>query len=651
MKKNTLLFSFLLLLLTLTSCSSPDGQYYQPVVIDEYGLLPDSVKQTFENFQFTWGVVPVLVMEDAVDDSLKISAHADEVFNQLEDQFEEQRFSKFGLLIYLTKDPQLMQVRQGSFYDVYSSLCCENIGLEYLRKQQLYEGGQTVTALQQMLTSLNKNMNERKYLSWWQRGQLSGIHGAISDVMEWFGSPSRNFYGTAVAKPVYICISIGNKVFGSWIGGIMLVFVIILLARKLLDKIIAALVKSTNLQRLVSVVVISLLGLIYSFSAAGCAMLFSSGRLEDLYSIKAFGIPNVEAFIANPSMFEQSSSFWLAGLFLLCISAVRIMNIFSNVYVQTSFLPVGEQIVRWNALTSKQKENILGMYLIYDDDLAKHRTPYEAIATKVFEKWGDNLGTILGPMGIAALFFFPKAILWTSIAFDLTSIIFKYPTIKYLLSNSDYRRQTLKLLKELGVIILIFVVISLIISWMINPFDRKDFNANEQQSTFIVNNKENSPEVESETDFDVDHKDNDTKKDLKVNTREESFVENYEETIDILSYEPSQNARRCKLEKVVVSSKETRIYGYYDSDGTYDRIWWTPGSYLLVEGGKRLKLIKSEGVPMSPNYAYIKSGEKKHFVLFFPALPSGTMTFDFIESEADNGWRFLNVKLSKVMLL
>lgn len=143
--------------------------------------------------------------------------------------------------------------------------------------------------------------------------------------------------------------------------------------------------------------------------------------------------------------------------------------------------------------------------------------------------------------------------------------------------------------------------------------------------------------------FDIDLRRNPEK--IELSEEANSKVE--PSSIFIVDYKPTPRAKACKLIKVVISSHETKLYGVYEGSGT--TVWWKRTAYLVVNGDNRLMIKNSQGIPMEPNSCYVSSGEKIEFVLVFPALPSGTTQFDFIESDDVDSWRFYDIRLSKAI--
>lgn len=473
--KKCIFFAVIVLTLVgVTSCSSPSDKKYTPFVSEQANAVADSTKTAFTTFDFPKGVVPVLVANHQIHELIETGVETDNLFVEFEERFKDDDFDDYGLFVLVTEEPRLIQVRLGSYYDVYASLCGVTMGQQYLEIQQRYADGNQETAMREMLTVICDNIRQRQSLSWYQKSQLSGIHSSINSAMEWFGTPSENLYGTLVTKPVYYIISIGSKLFGSWLWGIIIVFLFVIGVRLLIAKILQKLIPSLRWRELVSRIIGGCFSLIFSLSAAGCSMLFSSGRLEDLTAIKAFGIPNVESFIANPSMFVQETSFILAGAFFFLTALAMIIT---NDVFPWAFTPNNIQQRQWASVGDYSKAWTEGLYSaqIKEGDPTPYLTLLRAHSKRV--------GLQVGGLATAALFFFPQAVLWTGIAYSVTKIISKFKSygdvIRIRKANSLLVKPSVVtlLVESLGGVLL-GTVFALALAWLIDPFDKRSDGKN-----------------------------------------------------------------------------------------------------------------------------------------------------------------------------
>jgi hypothetical protein len=64
----------------------------------------------------------------------------------------------------------------------------------------------------------------------------------------------------------------------------------------------------------------------------------------------------------------------------------------------------------------------------------------------------------------------------------------------------------------------------------------------------------------------------------------------------------------------------------------------------IIANGQKYTLNKAEGIALSPEKTYFSyAGETKNFTLYFPAIPKGTTSIDFIESESSN-WKLYGIQ-------
>lgn len=76
-----------------------------------------------------------------------------------------------------------------------------------------------------------------------------------------------------------------------------------------------------------------------------------------------------------------------------------------------------------------------------------------------------------------------------------------------------------------------------------------------------------------------------------------------------------------------------RNNNYYGSSS----ISFNPKAVLASSDGKRTyALVKTEGIPMTPESREIKNDEKVPFILYFERLDKGVESFDLFECKSDN---------------
>lgn len=105
---------------------------------------------------------------------------------------------------------------------------------------------------------------------------------------------------------------------------------------------------------------------------------------------------------------------------------------------------------------------------------------------------------------------------------------------------------------------------------------------------------------------------------------------------------------RLYIKKVTLDPQYTILDMVSYNGAQYQNCAISKNSYLMANG-KKYNLIRAEGISYSPtftDYPDYESGREVslNFRLYFPALPKGTTSFDFMESPTD-GWQIKGVEL------
>lgn len=105
---------------------------------------------------------------------------------------------------------------------------------------------------------------------------------------------------------------------------------------------------------------------------------------------------------------------------------------------------------------------------------------------------------------------------------------------------------------------------------------------------------------------------------------------------------------RLYIKKVTLDQQYTILDMVSYNGAQYQNCAISKNSYLMANG-RKYSMIKAEGISYSPtftDYPGYESGREVslNFRLYFPPLPKGTSTFDFMESPTD-GWQIKGVEL------
>lgn len=106
-----------------------------------------------------------------------------------------------------------------------------------------------------------------------------------------------------------------------------------------------------------------------------------------------------------------------------------------------------------------------------------------------------------------------------------------------------------------------------------------------------------------------------------------------------------QDQSRFTIDKIENTDKNTIVnFTYTSSDDYVNGGWVMINPNIIIKetsGERKFKLIKSEGMPLSPNkHSFSFNGEKLRFKLYFPKIDNKIKSIDIIESE--NNEAFFN---------
>lgn len=118
-------------------------------------------------------------------------------------------------------------------------------------------------------------------------------------------------------------------------------------------------------------------------------------------------------------------------------------------------------------------------------------------------------------------------------------------------------------------------------------------------------------------------------------------------------YNPSSTNRQDNTLKVISVSVQdnqtvlTLSSNNRSNDGSYYEWMHLDKNAYIIAQGKKYTLRNAEGIAIFPDKTYFSyNGETKTFKLFFPPIPVGTRTIDFIES-AESNWKIYDIQLKE----
>lgn len=490
MKKIYLLLSFLSAFFLLSACSDDTEQcLYSPKVFDTGNLLSNKVKEEFLNFDYPAGIVPVLFAADSIE-PIKMGAYADECFDALVDSISESKdFKRRGMLVLVSRNPELIQIRLGSRYRVYCNMTGATSGVDYLNLQkQIREKGIEET-LSLFLQNTSVRIQELNALPSYKKYRINSAVSAISTCLEYIGTPSENFYGKCVLTPILKTTSLGYYVFKSWLLTFMFVCLIMLLCRWALFLVVKRLLQKHVIGLIWSQKIINWgLRLLFSISAAASAIILSSGRMEDAIALQAIGVPFIENFQIAAADYVLKTSFVAAFFFVLMYALKR--NIVSDIFLYSLLEPEKQQAIYHNLSDAQKTTLVIG----HEADLSKVEESSEPYSELFTSRVSQRETMTIVSLAMAALFLIPCPLIIMGIALTIYPLAGQCVKIYHVVSNNTLPEQIKKdrrtsLITNL-LIIFIIAFITVLMGLFFNPMpDKKEIDLNEARTELVTSDR------------------------------------------------------------------------------------------------------------------------------------------------------------------
>ena len=490
MKKIYLLLSFLSAFFLLSACSDDTEQcLYSPKVFDTGNLLSNKVKEEFLNFDYPAGIVPVLFAADSIE-PIKMGAYADECFDALVDSISESKdFKRRGMLVLVSRNPELIQIRLGSRYRVYCNMTGATSGVDYLNLQkQIREKGIEET-LPLFLQNTSVRIQELNALPSYKKYRINSAVSAISTCLEYIGTPSENFYGKCVLTPILKTTSLGYYVFKSWLLTFMFVCLIMLLCRWVLFLVVKRLLQKHVIGLIWSQKIINWgLGLLFSISAAASAIILSSGRMEDAIALQAIGVPFIENFQIAAADYVLKTSFVAAFFFVLMYALKR--NIVSDIFLYSLLEPEKQQAIYHNLSDAQKTTLVIG----HEADLSKVEESSEPYSELFTSRVSQRETMTIVSLAMAALFLIPRPLIIMGIALTIYPLAGQCAKIYHVVSNNTLPEQIKRdrrtsLITNL-LIIFIIAFITVLMGLFFNPMpDKKEIDLNEARTELVTSDR------------------------------------------------------------------------------------------------------------------------------------------------------------------
>lgn len=315
----------------LTSCGRNDYKdtSYLPVVQDEAELLSPRSEAFFKNYQFPRGIVPVLYTVDSIP-AMETGICANELFDQIADESpDENAFRQAGLLVLVSRSPELIQVRVGSGYASFFSMKGVTAGYGYLKMQQRIKDDGLEGALPLFVDCISEEVNQYRNLSWWQKIRVKNGIGFIHEFLSDCGTPSDSFLNKVYFRPALCLLTWVHGMVHNWFISLLIILVMIwglkywiesLSQKKILQRVSEDKDDLDNrvFNNVISFAAGSWIGKVFAafatFPVLASLTMLSNTRMEDYLVMKSFEVPFVDMIDWSDRFNNVAAPIWLIGI-------------------------------------------------------------------------------------------------------------------------------------------------------------------------------------------------------------------------------------------------------------------------------------------------------------------------------------------------
>ncbi len=355
--KRTILFLFLSLIVLVSCSGSGDVDKdctYMPVVRDSIGLLKPNTHVSIKNADFPKGVVPVVVTVDTIA-PMDVASYADEVFDDLCDNSTDRNaFKRSGLLMVVSRSPQLIQMRAGRSIRTYLQMKEVISGSKYAKLQQgIAEKGLDESCPLFFNECVTEIDNYRK-LPWYNKVRIVSAVTSVENTICDLATPSESFFNQIYFRPFLWIVSFLHGIIDSWfLSFLTVVSLLYLLSLWIQNKVELRLLSffassttttavDAEYARILSDCLGFVIKLFVSFPTLAAITVFANARTEDLLVLQAAHIPFVEitSWTANDTIVP---SLGLLMILVLLYYTKCLIDRRDTGRIQIAFLQASEQ--------------------------------------------------------------------------------------------------------------------------------------------------------------------------------------------------------------------------------------------------------------------------------------------------------------------
>ena len=331
MKNLKLIGIIFFIIAAMSSCSVKDNPnellntQFKAEVMDSSHVLSPKTYSYLYNIKPPLGIKPVVVAVENIEDE-EMGRFADDLFDQFcEEKYSGHTFSKRGILIVASKNPELVQVRVGSTYAIYCRMRGSAAGADYLEMQKATAQRGIDEMCPVALKNVIGDIESARELPWFKKLALKLSFVNVDMLMEDLGTPSESFFSQFYFQPFLYVVGFLKSILGSWVLSFILISLVYLLTTRWLKRkmdafcvrLIGEDTSSRAIANSLSSLIVFLVKLIITIPTFTAIAVLSTSRTEDIIALRHANIPSVD-MLENVSIWTNTStSLWIVLLLVV----------------------------------------------------------------------------------------------------------------------------------------------------------------------------------------------------------------------------------------------------------------------------------------------------------------------------------------------
>lgn len=332
--------AYLLLALTalLYSCGPKDNPnalqdtIFPVEVNDSTHILSAPTYSYLHNLSAPLGIKVVVATVNDIPES-EIGTYADNVFNEYcKKPYSGNTFKQRGVLVLVSDNPKLVQVRVGKTYEVYCRMRGSAAGKDYLEIQQAIAQKGVDEMCPVALNNALQDITDCRQLPWYKKAALKISFMHVKMMMDDVATPSKSFFSQFYFKPFLYIVGGVKKLVGSWLLAFLFIAVVYILVKGWIEKKLNAYIEkkakensSSDEQfyqnfetyQLIKALFVFIVKLIITIPTLAAISVLSTSRMEDILALQYAHIPSVEAWASYTGWTNQSPALWFVLLMLI----------------------------------------------------------------------------------------------------------------------------------------------------------------------------------------------------------------------------------------------------------------------------------------------------------------------------------------------